>query len=406
MAYTRSPQNINAIANTLKQLGANENSIIAVLCNIAGESGWDPYAIENGRENVGWYPPEYGWAYRKGVGLTQLSYTPANKQIYDYNQTHTTLESIQFQCQMLFTPPVQSWLDYMAQTGRKYNTIKGFWVNQYNLTARELSGDWFAHYERGDPRYYGFSSTDYVSAGKHRYDLYANEVNANIKWGSVGGGGSVIDPPIEPVQPEEKPNYRLFNMNECLALLDKSKEKPVNPPAVDPEVPPVIIPDVPTSDLGKAILDCYNTFVSHGTRYSTTNYAIRYSTATEPWIADCSSFVMACVYWIEHGNLSGYNGAASPNTVGMQSVLPGKGWKKIRTGSTLTGDFKTGDIIIMGSGGGTGAHTIIMCNDNEAVEVQGGNGWYTYAMAKRPISWHIQYNLPYFDINYLYRKGV
>lgn len=405
MGLTRSPQNINPIANTLKGLGANEKSIIAVLCNMAGESQWDPYAIEIGKENYGWYPPSAGWRYSKGVGLVQLSYTPANKQIYDYNQTHTTLESIQFQCQMLFNPPVQSWDNYRPESGRRYSSIIGFWTNEFNLSARELSADWFAHYERGDTRVYGFASMDYMSAGRHRYDLYANEVNANIHWGSVGGGGSVIDPPKPEPKPEPEPELRLLTMQECLALLDKAKPKPTSPPEVDPDKPPVDVPSVPTSDLGKAIQDCYNLFVSHGTRYSTYGYAIRYSTAQEPWIADCSSFVMACVYWIEHGNLNGYNGQGSPNTVGMQSVLPQKGWRKIRTGGNLAGDFKTGDIIIMGSGGGTGAHTIIMVTDTEAVEVQGGDGWYTYAMARRPITWHQTYNLPYFDVNYLYRKG-
>lgn len=44
MGFTRKPQNINIIANELKNLGANENTIIGVLVNIAGESGWDPYA--------------------------------------------------------------------------------------------------------------------------------------------------------------------------------------------------------------------------------------------------------------------------------------------------------------------------------------------------------------------------
>ena len=59
----------------------------------------------------------------------------------------------------------------------------------------------------------------------------------------------------------------------------------------------------------------------------------------------------------------------------------------------------------MGSGGGTAAHTIIMVTDTEAVEVQGGGGWYTYAMKRRAITWHQQNNLPNFNVNYLYRKG-
>ena len=46
-----------------------------------------------------------------------------------------------------------------------------------------------------------------------------------------------------------------------------------------------------------------------------------------------------------------------------------------------------------------------MVTDTEAVEVQGGAGWYTYAMKRRPITWHQQWNLPDFDVNYLYRKG-
>lgn len=403
MAFTRKPQNINIIANELKNLGGNESTIIGVLVNMGGESGWDPYAIEVGKENAGFYPSSYGWQYSKGVGLVQLSYTPANQDIYNYNKSHSEMESIKYQCQMLFQPPVQSWMDYHPQTGRRYNSILGFWTNQFNLSPRELAGDWYAHYERGDTRIYGFASGAYQQAGRHRYDLYANEVNANIKWGS--GGGSVVIPPDQtPEDPETKPK-RLMNIQECLSFLDKAHPKPTAPDPVDPETPPVTPPSVPSGALGSAIEACYNTFVSHGTRYSTVNYGIRYRTTQDPWIADCSSFVMACVYWIEHGNLNGYNGAGSPNTVGMQSILPQKGWNKIRTGGNLAGDFKTGDIIIMGSGGGTAAHTIIMVTDTEAVEAQGGGGWYTYAMKRRPITWHQQNNLPTFNVNYLYRKG-
>lgn len=403
MAFTQKPHLINTIANELKNLGGNENTIIGVMCNMFGESGCDPYAEEVGKEGFGFYPSSYGWTYSHGVGLVQLSYTPANQDIYNYNKSHSELESIKYQCQMLFQPPVQSWMDYHPQTGRNYNSILGFWTNQFNLSPRELAGDWYAHYERGNPTVYGYGPTDYVLAGQHRYDLYANLINSNIHWGE--GGGSVIIPPDQPPQDPEEKKQRLMTLQECLAFLDKAHPKPTIPDPVDPDTPPVDVPSVPTSDLGKAIEDCYNTFVSHGTRYSTYNYGIRYSTSQEPWIADCSSFVMACVYWIEHGNLDGYNGAASPNTVGMQSVLPQKGWSKIRTGGNLAGDFKTGDIIIMGSGGGTGAHTIIMVTDTEAAEVQGGDGWYTYAMKRRPITWHQQWNLPYFDVNYLYRKG-
>lgn len=44
MGFTKKPQNINIIANELKNLGGNENTIIAVVVNMGGESGWDPYA--------------------------------------------------------------------------------------------------------------------------------------------------------------------------------------------------------------------------------------------------------------------------------------------------------------------------------------------------------------------------
>jgi len=44
MGFTKKPQNINIIANELKNLGGNENTIIGVLVNMGGESGWDPYA--------------------------------------------------------------------------------------------------------------------------------------------------------------------------------------------------------------------------------------------------------------------------------------------------------------------------------------------------------------------------
>lgn len=405
MAYTKKPQNINTIANVLKNLGGNESSIIAVLCNMGGESGWDPYATEVGRENAGFYPPSFGWQYRRGEGLVQLSYTPANKQIFEHKQTHTELECIQFQCNMLFTPPVQSWLNFSSSSGRNYNSILDFWTNQFNLSARDLSGDWFAHYERGDPRVYGFGKGQYFEAGQYRYDLFINTVNANIQWGSsTGGGGSVINPPVQEEKPEET-KKRLLTLQECLSLFDKAKPKPSEPNPVTPETPPNPPLPKPTNEVERLILECYNLFVEHNTHYSTTNYAIRCSLSTNPWIADCSSFVMATVHYIENGNLNNFNIQATPNTVGMHSVLKLKGYTLVRKGKLLEGDFKSGDIVIMGSGGGTAGHTITLLNDNETVEVQGGDGWYTYAMAKRTIDWHRTYNFPYFDINYLYRRG-
>lgn len=389
-------ENINAIANALASHGGSKESIIAVICNMMGETGCDPMIHEYGKENFGYYPASMGWRYSHGVGLVQMSYLPDNKEIAEYNKTHTVAESIVFQCAKLFKVPVQSWQDVTAARdggGVNYNGINEFWKNSKGRTVRQLAGDWYDHFERGDTTAYGYPNYYYMSAGQHRYDLFINTVNANVKWdGSTvpSGGGDAG---------EEKPrreNKRLMNLQECLSFIDKARppRKKSDDP-INPDTPPI---QPSGSKNVQNVYNMYNEGVNANCLYAWSERA------QYPKFSDCSSFVtIAVCTWL--GKQVPHQ---LPNTDGLHGWLKSMGYHFVKAEHPMTGPFKEGDVIIMGipgSSGGSAGHTVFITDSSgTTLESTGENGFYTPCLRKRTVSFQ---NGWITGLNYwaLYRYG-
>lgn len=400
------PENINFIGNVLKSKGYNENAILGALVNMGAESGWSPFSDE--KVGAPFYPPQ-DWIYggrNHGYGLVQYSYKPIAQMLYDYaHQNHTMEENIIYQLSALdneFGYNINNGATWQPVSSPvKVNSIQDYWKNTKGLDAKTCAMVWFSHFEKAG----GYQT------GATRYDKYINLVNS--KWDRSGNVPGGVTPPSggggeEKPKPDKKPPKKVLSLQDCISFLDKAVTRPSKPPAPTPgpDKPPNPPSPAPSGDVGSIIWQNYQLFVSHHCYYSTQGYGIRYRFSGDPWICDCSTFVMSCVNLILGGDFSSFSKAPAWATGGMIAGLGGIGWHLIREGIYLDGDFKAGDIIVMGTGSGAKAHTIICYDDNgNFVEVTGGDGYYTYAMRNRPYTWHRQWNLPYFNKNFLFRMN-
>lgn len=354
MAYK--PQNINTIANTLLSLGGNKETIVGVLVNMREESGFDPMVEEYGRENTGFYPPSYGWTYRHGVGLVQLSYTPANKQIYDYNQSHSEAESIQYQCAMLFEDGLQSWANSGYSCPRSYGSVRDFWANVHGVSARELAGDWYALFERGSHNF-----ATHMDAGRDRYDRFYNEVAQHISWDGNVGGGDISGPSTgDGDEGEQEETVRKLTLQECLAFLDKARPTNNGGSTTDPVGPDTPSPQPPgdATDGQQRVWALWEEGRNAGHTYSQ-DYRTQW-----PKHSDCSAFVTRCV--------NAYLNLGEPselyNTDTLHDYIESLGWRCIFEGNKWdmdVNDNQEADIIITGVRGqsiGDGGHTLWVCD--------------------------------------------